>query len=73
MDSSPLNGNAKGFSIGNGGSGSGSGSGPEDPFPFGSSWLPDFMTGDSSRTKNFYFDLKIAFFIFSFIHFLLTF
>nr|XP_016468246.1 PREDICTED: pathogenesis-related protein 5-like isoform X1 [Nicotiana tabacum] len=51
-----------------GGSGSGSSS-PEDPFPFGSSWLPDFMTGDSSRFS--YFDSKMAFFIFSLIHFLL--
>lgn len=71
-DSSPLNGNGKGFSIGNGGSGSGS-SPAEDPFPFGSSWLPDFMTGDSSRTKISYFDIKIAFLIFSFLHFLLIF
>ncbi|KAM3304520.1 thaumatin-like protein 1 [Capsicum chacoense] len=73
-DSSPLSSTGKGFSIGNDNSGSGSGSNPpEDPFPFGSSWLPDFMTGDSSRTTFSYFDLKFAFLIFSFLHFLLTF
>lgn len=72
-DSSPLSGTGKGFSIGNGESSSGSNP-PEDPFPFGGSWLPGFMTGDSSRTTISYFDSTImTFFIFSFLHFLLTF
>ncbi|KAK4348985.1 hypothetical protein RND71_031740 [Anisodus tanguticus] len=68
--SMPFSGNGgsgSGFSIGNGGSGSGSSL--EDPFPFGSSWLPDFMTGDSSRTTFSYFNSTIAFLSFLFFTF----